>query len=348
MASVSSYDEKRWRLSFFDKSKSPKRKATYLKKKSYYKTYGYTKKQAETEAFRLEQLHKQGEIDLWTSDTDSKSLTVKEALSEWQKKAKRTLAKDTINTTSSRINNFIKEFGNVYLDNVSTKALNEHINEPDNLNSRSIRKYAIKCIFPDRDLKVISSRRERNELKQITSEQWISEKELHLLCDELLKMNKESNQIKRGKDLMPFIHLVKLAFYTGLRRSDLLNMKPDWINKDELTIGGEYRPKSQRKSETIALLPKAIEVLNETELPFDFSRDYVTATFKKAARRTFGKDTQIHFHSLRHSFVKYCLDDLGLPERITKQLTRHKNQVTFERYTHDDVDHVKEYIKKRV
>ncbi|MEQ9091843.1 MAG: hypothetical protein RIE52_12175 [Balneola sp.] len=347
MASVSSYDEKRWRLSFFDKSKSPKRKAKYLKKKSYYKNYGYTKKQAETEAFRLEQLHKEGELDLWKSNFDSKSLTIAEAIEVWEKKAVKTHAQSTIDSMKYRMNCFKNSFGNSYMEDLPEDYVNKWINEPDKLNSRTNRRTVVNALYKSSGLtikiNVESTRAEREQAKSLDEDQWVSKKEMLAICKALPTIEGRTN-------LDEFSKIIQLAFFTGLRRNDIVHLRPEWISDDftSMTIGDKnYRPKSQRKTETVALLKEAQEILKTIKLPVSYHKDFLTKKFKKAADLVC-PDKNLHFHCLRHSFVMYCLDELKLPERITKQLTRHSDHRTFNRYTHNDVSNVVDFIENNV
>ncbi len=360
MASVSQYDEKRWRASFYDSTKTPKRKALYWKRKSFYKTYGLTKKEAERKAWELETKHKSGEIDLWDDQPEIKPLRISEAIEIWKRYASKVLAQKTKDSRTHDLNKFEREFGNSYLHNIPEAYINKYVNGPDKLATRKHRRAIIISLYKalqeagydySVSIKVLSKKKERQDLAQITQEQWISPEELESICKAHLELTEQSNRTKYKRLNRDMVHVFRIAFYTGLRRSDLLALNRDWLSDDftTMTIGGKYTPKSQ-KQETVALIPEATALLKQhiDIFPFKCLPNHLTIRFRKAADKALPKSKRkhIHLHSLRHSFVMYCLDVKRYPERIIKQLTRHEDHRSFAKYTHNDVHSVLQYISE--
>lgn len=365
MATVNDYDDKRWRLIFFDANKKPKRKQLYFKKKSYYRTHGITKKQAEQLAWELEHAHRTGKRDLWEQQPAKDSIRIQDAIELWKRRAKKTLATSTITDRMYLMNAFCDAFGNSYLHNLKEEYVNKWINGPDKLATRNMRQGVVRSLVRSANraghnitinTQVLSTKAERKAFETITPVQYITESELEDLCavhDSLSKKNHLQHTVHTN---LTITHLFRILFYTGLRRSDILHLKPDWINNDYsiLTIGDDsYIPKSQKNIEQVALLPKASDLLRThiDLFPLEgISGDRLTKRFRKAADSALPatKAKHIHLHSLRHSFVMHCLDDLNLPERIVKQLTRHQDHRSFARYTHNNVHSVLQTIESRL
>jgi len=363
MASVTDHDKDRWRISISDKPRYSNRLQIYPLKSAY------TKKQVVTKAFELEQKHKSGEIDLWNTDISivdgkiclreelSTSLTIQEGVEIYLRKAKMTLANSTYTERKRALTCFKNHFGNMYLDVIPNEYLNEYINAPKKLATRNSRRTYLKQMYKainekgynfSVNLRVLSTRQERKENEQVTSEQWINKEELELICEAHLKLCRDNTRTYMLQANLDMVHLFRIGFYTGLRRSDLIALNSKWFDGETLTIGGDYSPKSQKKQEKIALLKEARDLLSENIhlFPLDISPNHLTTRFMKARRLALPEKTEIHLHSLRHSFVMYCLDELHLPERIVKQLTRHEDHRSFQKYTHNSVKNVLKYINE--
>ena len=77
---------------------------------------------------------------------------------------------------------------------------------------------------------------------------------------------------------------------------------------------------------------------------FKYSKDYVSKKFKEACRKA-NIDKAIHFHSLRHSFASYLVQQ-GVSLPTIKDLLGHTSITTTEIYSHLDVSSLQEAIKK--
>ena len=77
---------------------------------------------------------------------------------------------------------------------------------------------------------------------------------------------------------------------------------------------------------------------------FKYSKDYVSKKFKEACRKA-NIDKSIHFHSLRHSFASYLVQQ-GVSLPTIKDLLGHTSITTTEIYSHLDLTSLKEAVKK--
>jgi len=152
------------------------------------------------------------------------------------------------------------------------------------------------------------------------------------------------------------------AFYTGLRLSELLNLRWENVNLKEsiIQIGDDDFITKSKKIRTIPLCLKAYEVLSN-RVPkiihqhkknfvftksnsYPFTGDYLSKRFKKAVRAA-GMDDKVHFHSLRHSFASNLIMK-GVPIYHLKDLLGHSSIAVTEIYSHLSIDALKEAVNK--
>lgn len=141
-----------------------------------------------------------------------------------------------------------------------------------------------------------------------------------------------------------------VAFYSGLRISEILNMKWNWINffQNLITVkcSNEFITKS-KKERIIPMTERIRSILlsrfnSETQKPNDtvFSnqngypllQNFVSKQFKKSVRKSNLND-KIHFHTLRHSFAS-LLAQKGVSLYVIKELLGHEDIVTTQLYSH--------------
>ncbi len=166
---------------------------------------------------------------------------------------------------------------------------------------------------------------------------YITEYELQLIINE----TKEQNL----KDIF------LIAFYTGMRLAEILNMDWTWVNlsKEEIkvTCSDKFLTKS-KKERIIPINPKIKTVLikrfpkvhNKNESIYVFTKhtniklneDYVSKKFKMAVLSA-KIDNHIHFHSLRHSFASMLVQK-GSSLYTVKELLGHESITTTEIYSH--------------
>jgi integrase len=141
--------------------------------------------------------------------------------------------------------------------------------------------------------------------------------------------------------------VLELAFGTGLRLSDILNLR--WSALD--LAGGVIALPSKKTNvyQVIPMTPRvkaalgALRVTNGSS-PFVFPSPIIPerpiSTIKtafNAARRRAGLPRAFTFHSCRHWFGSE-LDNAGTPMGVTQKLLGHRNRATTERYLHADIE----------
>ncbi|MBU2492378.1 MAG: tyrosine-type recombinase/integrase [Bacteroidetes bacterium] len=137
------------------------------------------------------------------------------------------------------------------------------------------------------------------------------------------------------------------AFHTGLRLSELINLK--WkhidLSKRKIIVGNtsEFVTKNKRARVVPinSLLLSKLQSMNtdlhdEYVFPnkngYKFNPDYVSRKFKYAARDSQYSE-EIHFHTLRHSFASNLVQQ-GVSLYIVKELLGHSDINTTQIYSH--------------
>ena len=153
------------------------------------------------------------------------------------------------------------------------------------------------------------------------------------------------------------------AFYTGCRRSEILNVK--WENIDfqkrTITIGDDsFQTKTKkqrfipmceelysrlwdRSGKGAKITSKPNEIVFAKPNGFSFHEDTPTKAFKKSCRAA-NIDEKIHFHSLRHSFASYLVQN-GSDIYSVQKLLGHSSITTTEIYAQLNIDSLQESIK---
>ncbi len=151
------------------------------------------------------------------------------------------------------------------------------------------------------------------------------------------------------------------GFYTGMRLSEILNMRWDWIDFNQLTItiknsetfttkSGKERiiPINQRLHSTLkSIIPKIVS-LNKSGLVFykidgiRLNNNFVSKQFKKAVREADLND-DIHFHSLRHSFASLLVQK-GVSLYVVKELLGHQDLATTQIYSHLQAENLSQAV----
>jgi len=172
--------------------------------------------------------------------------------------------------------------------------------------------------------------------------------------EKLLSVKNNSKTYKRD------IAILELIYGSGLRVSELVNLKIDDINFNQKFM----RIKGKGNRERIAFLNNiALKKINEylperaknkkaSQSPFLFlnksgnklSRQFIWKIVKKYVSLA-GLDKNVKPHTLRHSFATHLLES-GLDLRIVQELLGHKNLSTTEIYTHIDRKQIKKIYKK--
>jgi len=201
--------------------------------------------------------------------------------------------------------------------------------------------------------------------RQKTVPQFISSNELYIITERI--------ELELIKDF------VKTAFYTGMRLSELENLR--WKNVDLntriITVGDESFITKSRKQRFVPICDELFELLLKrkanaskhnssrkqathilridnslTGNSFVFKKnngdkytgDFFSRNFKKACIAA-GINKSLHFHSLRHSFASN-LAQKGISLYIIKELLGHSSIQTTEIYSHLNLETLKEAINR--
>ncbi|MCF8432717.1 MAG: site-specific integrase, partial [Melioribacteraceae bacterium] len=151
-----------------------------------------------------------------------------------------------------------------------------------------------------------------------------------------------------------------IAFYTGMRLGEIVNMRRNWINFEEntITIISDYGFSSKSKKERkIPIHNNILEILvsntNNIQmkdfvfrkgLKNGYKKDNVSKKFKKIVRSC-GLNDKIHFHSLRHSFASILVQK-GISLYVVKELLGHENLSTTQVYSHLQISNLNEAIQQ--
>jgi integrase/recombinase XerD len=135
---------------------------------------------------------------------------------------------------------------------------------------------------------------------------------------------------------------ISLGYASGLRVSEIVNLKVKDINLNELTL---HIKNAKGKKDRITVIPKKLVPLlnlftlakNKNNYVFENTRGgkLTSTTFQKVFRKAL-KTTNIKkdatFHSLRHSFATHLLEN-GVDVRYVQELLGHTNIRTTQIYT---------------
>ncbi len=228
--------------------------------------------------------------------------------------------------------------GNILLSKINVKALDQFITSTFSRTERGAHLYyrTLKAAFTKA---VVWEYLSENPFKKIKFPKvakshpvFISVEEFKLICSAV-----EEQFLK---------DLFTVAFYTGMRLGEIVNMKSNWIdlNNKIITIrnGESFRTKS--KKERIIPFNRNLKNIFEKyigkEDEYIFTRieqiklreDFVTKKFKKAVR-SIGLNDKIHFHTLRHSFASMLIQK-GVSLYVVKELLGHEDLSTTQIYSH--------------
>lgn len=123
------------------------------------------------------------------------------------------------------------------------------------------------------------------------------------------------------------IKIIEIALETGMRRSEILNVKREHLN-DHILYLPDTKNSYPRK---IPLTNKAKKILDNCYLPFKISDNAFKLAWKRMIKRSGIQD--LHFHDLRHEAIsRFFEKNLSIPE--VALISGHKDVRQLMRYTH--------------
>ncbi len=142
--------------------------------------------------------------------------------------------------------------------------------------------------------------------------------------------------------------LILIAAHTGLRMGDVLSLKADNIEGDDIVIR-PTKTKRSRSTIRIPLTPPVVEWIGDREGRFfpelskkttsthstNFTRLMNKAGVAREVTLPGGIEASRSFHCLRHSFTSW-LAEADVPSDVRRKLTGHKSAGMHDLYTHHD------------
>ena len=201
--------------------------------------------------------------------------------------------------------------------------------------------------YRDKRLRLVSSaavRRELNILRHLFNIAkkewgvWISENPVSSISlpscstsrsrrvsdDEIMRLIEASN----NKSATNLSNVIWFAIYTGMRKSEILAVRPMHIGQDNTL----FIPKSKSGvSRTIPLHPRASQILAEEGGSFNFTSSGLRMAFERARKKA--SLQSIRFHDFRHEAISRFFEfGLSVPEVL--RISGHSDVRMLMRYTH--------------
>lgn len=235
----------------------------------------------------------------------------------------------------------IQEFGNKDLHLITAK-------EFDSFLSRKFRTAKFAAHLYYRTLKasfnkaIVWGYLLENPLKNISLPKTPQKQPTFITVDELNEIIK----LTRNKTIASMINI---AFYTGLRKGELINLKWSAVSNNLSILhvknedGFTTKNKKERKIPINDIVKRELLKLTENgktgfvfknNWDYQFHEDFVSHHFKKAVRKAQLSET-ICFHTLRHSFASLLVQK-GISLYVVKELLGHSSIATTQIYSHLD------------
>lgn len=273
-------------------------------------------------------------------------------LNEYLGYAKPTKSKSYIISIKLSFNKFIEYAGDIQLTNVTNKIIDQFIAFTFNRTQRGASHYfrTLKAAFNKAvEWNYISY----NPFSKIKFPRipkahpaFLSEGELFII----LSSTGESHL----RDIF------KVAFYTGMRLGELINMKWSWLDFFNRFITVKCSDDFLTKNKKERIIPMSdsvwLTLCNRFKYNSPSQNDYVfyrvygkklyqqkiSKQFKRKIREL-SLSEKIHFHSLRHSFASRLVQK-GVPLEVIKELLGHEDLKTTQIYSHLQQQNLREAI----
>jgi integrase len=130
----------------------------------------------------------------------------------------------------------------------------------------------------------------------------------------------------------------QLLLLTGMRRGELVGLKPGDVDGDSLVI----RQSKSRKPRTIPLTEEALALALRV-VRVSFRADDLTRAYRRAALTAGLSPEKCRLHILRHTFGTR-LARAGIPLNVVRELMGHATITMTARYSHPVPEHLREAI----
>ena len=273
---------------------------------------------------------------------DKNNLTLTEFKEEYLEYCRPVKSVRYINSIEFSFKQFISFCGNILLSEVDIRTVDKFINSTfartqsgAHLYYRSLKAALNKAIAWDY-IKI-------NPFTKVKFPKFPKNYPVFITEDELLIILAHTNH-QHLKDIFT------VAFYTGLRLGELINMQWNWIDFVQNQINVKCTSNFLTKSKRERIVPMTSKVKNILFKRFNFAPydsnevvfyntkgkilypDFVSKQFKRIVRKANLND-KIHFHTLRHSFAS-LLVQRGVSLYVVKELLGHEDLATTQIYSH--------------
>jgi site-specific recombinase XerD len=228
-----------------------------------------------------------------------------------------------------------KEMGDKYLTDITFSDIDRMVNKRRALGKNTSTNTFIICLKSSFNRAIEWGYLEANPAKRIKQKKipknypsFITEEEFARLIE------LENNELAKSAYI--------IAFYTGVRISELLNIRWEDVdyNAKKISIRNhQHHITKSKKQRDIPIHPKVEEVLNA--LPKDnefvlqgyYNRRNLSKRFKEIVKKDDKIDQSLKFHSLRHSFASNLVRK-GISLFLVQKLLGHADYSTTQIYSH--------------
>ena len=120
--------------------------------------------------------------------------------------------------------------------------------------------------------------------------------------------------------------VIMIAAYTGLRRSEILNLRPNQYVNNHFVLDTKTKSGKRRSVPVIQELDDLIQ------LPFEITHHELRKAFE-SARETV-KMPHVRLHDLRHTFASWLISNPDIPMKVVQELLGHSSLAVTSKYSH--------------
>lgn len=136
--------------------------------------------------------------------------------------------------------------------------------------------------------------------------------------------------------------IVLVAVHTGLRLNELMNLTSEQIQGDYIVLSNQNKMNKTAKVYSIPIADEIRDILSRDGRIFNLNDDFVSKRVKRYIRKAKINPT-LNFHSLRHTFASWLVQD-GVPLKVVSELLGHTSVKTTEIYSHLSKENLKAAI----